>query len=286
MNAIVLLTDFGLADAYVAQMKGVLLSEAPDIPVVDLTHEVEPQNVAQASFLLATTLPHFPEGAVFCCVVDPGVGTDRRLVCAASRGRICLAPDNGLLSLVLEQDPNARTYDLTRFARRRPDTCATFHGRDIFAPLSARLARGSSPDSIGSRIDRNELVTLEPSRATADGDAVDCHVLHVDRFGNAILSLPVEPWNETLGAWPSVSLHGSEPGPAVRVSSYAELGRQSLIHVATYAELASGQAGILAGSQGFMEIAMNGVSAAQQLGLHPGGQIRLSSTSACGTGSK
>lgn len=281
MNAIVLLTDFGTSDAYVAQMKGVLLGEAPDNPVVDLSHNVEPQNVAQAGFLLASTLPHFPVGTVFCCVVDPGVGTDRRLVCAASQGRICLAPDNGLLSLVLERDANARTHDLTSFAKRRPDSSATFHGRDIFAPLAARLARGSSPESIGTRIDTSELVILEPACVSEKGDTITCRVLHVDRFGNAVLSLPDTPWSETLRGWNGIRLHDPEPGPAVRASSYTQIGRHTLDLVTTYAELSAGQAGILAGSQGYMEIAFNGASAAQALGLHPGGQVLLSPTSAC-----
>ncbi|MFW5734763.1 MAG: SAM hydrolase/SAM-dependent halogenase family protein [Oceanidesulfovibrio sp.] len=281
MNAIVLLTDFGSSDAYVAQMKGVLLTEAADNPVVDLSHNVDPRNAAQAGFLLASTLPHFPVATVFCCVVDPGVGTDRRLVCAASEGRICLAPDNGLLSLVLERDAKARTYDLTNFAKRRSDTSATFHGRDIFAPLAARLARGSSPESLGERIERDELVLLEPAHVDETGDTVSCHVLHVDRFGNAVLSLPADPWAETLRGWESIRLHGPEPGATMRASTYAELNEQILSLVSTYAELAGGEAGILAGSQGYMEIALNGMHAARTLALHAGSTVRLSPKSGC-----
>lgn len=259
---IALLTDFGLTEPYVAQMKGVLLQDCPEAQVVDISHGVEPFNLAQAGFFLDASRASFPQGTVFLVVVDPGVGGSRRLVCLASFGQLFLAPDNGLLSLLLDAPGRVRCFDCTDFlADSRSNT---FHGRDVLAPLAARLAAGQSPESLLPEISPDSLVRLpwsEPRYRDCES-SLHAHVLHVDRFGNCLLNLREEPWRAILAAWPRISLF--MPGEvAVRlVQSYADLDREEF--------------GLLAGSQGYLEVALRQASAARELGLRSGHALTLS----------
>jgi S-adenosylmethionine hydrolase len=248
---IVLLTDFGHLDPYVGQMKGVLLRESPDASVIDLCHEVDAHNVMQASFLLQASHSHFPPQSIFLNVVDPGVGSGRSIVLAKRENQLFLAPDNGLLSFLIDEqtlwwrvDTNVRTAS------------STFHGRDIFAPIAARLALGATPQSMGTPIARDMLVRRNLVWAPSEKDVLDCTVLHVDRFGNCLLNLRAENFPLHGGAW------------------ILDEGRV-VIKAATYADLAPGQLGLLEGSQGVMELAINQGSCALLLDLHPGRTIRL-----------
>ena len=246
--AIVLLTDFGLADPYVGQMKGALLRLAPEARVVDLCHDVRPHGILQAGFLLQASRGHFPDDSIFLVVVDPGVGSERSILLARLGGQCFLAPDNGLLTFLHGQGASWWRVDADTSPASR-----TFHGRDIFVPLAARLALGADPDSLGRAID--------PEQAWAEvGDGrLDCAVLHVDRFGNCLLNLRIE-------AMPS-------PGENWTLDDGRNVAR-----VSTYADLAPGQIGLLAGSQGVMELAVNGGSCAGLLSLAPGRSLRLTCT--------
>ncbi len=251
---IVLLTDFGLADPYVGQMKGALLRLAPAAPVVDLCHEVRPHCILQAGFLLEASRAHFPDGSVFLSVVDPGVGSARSILVARLDGQLFLAPDNGLLSFLHGQKASWWRADADTSNASR-----TFHGRDVFAPLAARLALGAGPGSLGRSIDPAEAVRLEQAWAEAGDGRLDCAVLHVDRFGNCLLNLRFEAM------------------PARGRSWVLDDGRGVAL-VSTYADLAPGQVGLLAGSQGVMELTVNGGSCADILGLLPGRAFRLTCT--------
>ena len=211
---VVLLTDFGLLDPYVGQMKGALARHAPDAPVIDLCHAVEPGNAAQAGFMLRASLEHFPEASVFACVVDPGVGTSRSVLIARAKGRFVLAPDNGLLAPLLDAAPEAAVLaaDISLF----PTASATFHGRDIFAPLAARLARGALPETLGRPVDASTLVRpAHPRAAFADG-RIDAQVAHVDRFGNCLLNMEEWYWLPRLLRAGRMSLPGGVPVRLVR----------------------------------------------------------------------
>lgn len=258
---VALLTDFGLTEPYVAQMKGVLLRDCPGARVVDVSHSVEPFNLAQAGFFLDASRPYFPEGTVFVAVVDPGVGGARRMVCLAKFGQLFLAPDNGLLSLVLDTPGEARCYDFSDFSAE--SRSHTFHGRDVFAPLAALLADGRDPGDLLPEIPQDSLLRLpwsEPEYQDCKS-ALLAHVLHVDRFGNCLLNLRVDPWRDILSHWPRITL--SMPG-AVDVRL-----------VRSYAELARNEFGLLAGSQGYLEVAMRQASAARELGLRSGHALTL-----------
>ena len=252
-----LVTDFGLSDPYVGQMKGVLARLAPLCPVVDISHGVAPFNVAQAAFFLAASEPHMPKDAVLLAVVDPGVGTGRKIVGVQRGERLFLAPDNGLLGFLLERgDEEFRTYDLTAAQEAAGEISNTFHGRDVFAPLAAWLAMGGRPENLGREIAPGDILRRDWTRPTVSETEATATVLHVDRFGNCVLNLRPGRF---------------APDRPVRVA-----GSDTVLRPAeAYAQLGEGAPGILAGSQGFMEIAVNLGSAHERFGLNLGDTMVL-----------
>lgn len=256
---VVLLTDFGLADPYAGQLRGALLRHAPDAAVVDLCHQVAPHNILQGAFFLKASRSAFPPESIFVCVVDPGVGTSRRLILVHKQEQFFLAPDNGLLSLVLDADGPARAWDVTP-ASGAPAS-ATFHGRDILAPLAARLVLGAHPRDLGGAVRTGDLARLAAAAPVAAGHRLHASVLHVDRFGNCILNLSISRWGDSLASMASLAL----AGPA----------ETSLTPVPAYGELPPGRLGLLRGSQGYLELALNQESAASRFGLSPGAPVTL-----------
>lgn len=255
---IALLTDFGLKDPYVGQMKAVCLQHAPGAELVDISHDVAAFNIIQAGFFLAASLPYFREGTVFACVVDPGVGTSRKIALVEQQGRFFLAPDNGLLSLILARDVPTEAYDATPADAPASNT---FHGRDIFAVLAARLAMGEAPQEMARPMRPKALVTSDWSRTSRSGGALVTSVLHIDRFGNCILNLPLHAWQETIASWGSAEL--------------VHPRRQPLTPGPSYGSLPQGGLGLLEGSQGYYELAVNRGSAARRVGLAIGDLVRL-----------
>ena len=179
MRRIALLTDFGTRDPYVASMKGVIAA-ATNVPVHDLSHEIAPFDVLEAAWFLKTVVPYWPKGTVFVCVIDPGVGTARRIVAAEVDGRVFLAPDNGLLTFVAD---DGRSVD--NAALFLPTKSTTFHGRDRFAPVAAAIANGLSLAVLGPRMELAKLRYAPP----AYGETVQGTIVAVDRFGNAITDI-------------------------------------------------------------------------------------------------
>lgn len=254
-----LLTDFGLSDPYVGQMKAVLARKAPACTVVDISHDVAPFNVAQAGFFLAASHVHFPEDAILLAVVDPGVGTDRKIIGLQLDGQLVIAPDNGLAALVLKASKakTVRAFDLSLAMDAPKSVSHTFHGRDVFTPLAAWMALGGSRTELGGEIDPSDLVSHDWSQPAVASDHAEGHVLHIDRFGNCVLNLPA-------GSLPEVATVTLSP-----------LSREPIHCVDTYGELGLGASGLLEGSQGFMEIAVNQRSAADKFGLTMGDAITL-----------
>ncbi len=263
-HIITLTTDFGLADPYVAAMKGVILGINPEAVVVDVSHEVAPQRIVQAVYLTGCAWPHFPPGSIHVAVADPGVGTERRAIVVEGAHGLYVGPDNGVLSAALPEEARSMTggegpaaipvpqgYHAFRIAEprfMRQPVSDTFHGRDVFAPAAAHLSLGVSPAELGEPVD--SLVALPPIRAgrRADG-ALAGHVVHADRFGNLVTDVRVEdlPLGRLL-----VEIAGrSVAGPA-----------------RTYAEAHGLTA--LVGSSGYLEVAAPGGSAAASLGADVG----------------
>jgi S-adenosylmethionine hydrolase len=200
---ITLTTDFGVTDAYVGTMKGVILSVAPKAVLVDICHQVPAHDVHAASFLLHQAVPFFPPDTVHLAVVDPGVGSERRAVAVRTQLGTFVAPDNGLLSLALSLAGVEEAVSLTNTDYWLPGASATFHGRDVFAPVAAHLANGIPLSSLGSRV--NDLVILPlPEPEFRSPDLTVAHVQYVDGFGNLILDitadqLPSKPVFEVAG---------------------------------------------------------------------------------------
>lgn len=257
---IVLLTDFGWSDPYVGQIKGALLSRVPECRVIDLTHDVPPYGLTQASFFLDASFSFFSEGTIFLSVVDPGVGGGRRIIALEALGHLFLAPDNGLLSLILERGQGT---GMRAFSFRNPielNICPTFHGRDLFAPLAAQLLSGDSPESLAYEIDPGDLVRHDWCAPVESEGSLHAHVLHTDRFGNVISNMRIQVWSERMDAPLHVRTHTA---------------RLPLQRASTYCEIEPGQLGLIAGSQGFFELAMNMGSAADMLSLRPGDGFSL-----------
>ncbi|HWO93289.1 MAG TPA: SAM-dependent chlorinase/fluorinase [Dehalococcoidia bacterium] len=261
-----LTTDFGYSDAYVAAVKGVILSICPEVDLVDVTHEIPPGAIEPAVFITGCAWPYFPPDAIHVVVVDPGVGTDRRAIALRTRSGIFIGPDNGALSAALSDDvrdlarshdglatlpPQVEARELTNKAFRRPSPSPTFHGRDIFAPAAAHLARGAPFDQLGPAV--HEVVALPPFRAgrLADGTLVG-RVMHVDRFGNLITDVRGE---DLAGTGVTVELRGTVIAGLAR--TFAE-GHGLLAYV---------------GSAGYLEIAKNGGRAADELRAAPGDAV-------------
>ena len=241
---ITLLSDFG--SLYPAQMKGSILSRARDAVLVDIAHDVPPQDVRAGAFALLISARHFPAGTVHLAVVDPGVGTERLGIVVESGGHLFVGPDNGLLIPAARSlgVPEAWMLDQAFFEGASP----TFHGRDVFAPAAAALASGAAPGSFGPRTAFKELLM---GSAEISDDWMEAEVVYVDSFGNVITNATEIPWDV-------VSLAG-----------------RRLQRARTYAEAAPDEPLITIGSHGFAEIAVRGGSAEGLFGLDPGDRILL-----------
>jgi S-adenosyl-L-methionine hydrolase (adenosine-forming) len=191
VKTITLLTDFGLKDPYVGLMKGVILSINPDIHLVDLTHEVEPQNVTEACFLIKESFPFFGKGSVHVCVIDPTVGSDRRAIVLEHDGHFFVGPDNGLFSLAI--DERSRAYQIENERYMQKDVSHTFHGRDIFAPVAAHLSLGLAPSALGKKVD--DPVLLLGLHPTIRGHTLTGKVVRIDRFGNLVSNISTGSFN-------------------------------------------------------------------------------------------
>lgn len=193
------MTDFGLRDPYVGIMKGVIKKVAPASEIIDLTHDIPPQNVRTAHFVLRHSCRHFPDGTIFVCVVDPGVGTDRRTIAVRAAGHYFVGPDNGIFSFLCDKGGEDRqVIQLTNadyFYMRNPS--GTFDGRDIFAPVAAHIDKGAILSDMGDPVD--DIVVLPIDECIDRGEETDIPLLHVDRFGNMIFAMTREQWETKTG---------------------------------------------------------------------------------------
>lgn len=253
---VTLTTDFGQRDPYVAAMKGVVLSGAPSALVVDLTHEIPPGDLFEASLFIAGSVSYFPEGTVHVVVIDPGVGTDRRAAVFRIGGHTIVAPDNGLITFLLETSRLEWAREITNPAWMRDEVSRTFHGRDIFAPTAAAIASGRDVEECGPLFE--DVVTIEVPPLVQMDDGIHMgEVIHIDRFGNII-----------------TNFRSGYVGRASRVAM-ADSSDSSFGIVATYVEIAPGAAAGLVGSGGYLEIAMNGEPASERLSVAQGDRVIL-----------
>jgi S-adenosylmethionine hydrolase len=258
-----LFTDYGWEDPYVAQLKGVILTINPDARLLDITHSVTPFNVVEGAYLLDQCSAEFPAGTIFVAVVDPQVGTARDpVLLETGKGKFFVGPDNGIFTQVIAHEGLAKAWilDKPQFFRAG-DISHTFHGRDIFGPIAARLAAGTDPEQLGTPV---KTLTLLPDKEPSfSAGLIFTQALHIDHFGNVILNLASD--NEL-----AAKLH---EGNLVKIS----IGRDnySAPLVKTYGEVEKGRLLLLYGGGGLLEIGMNQGSAAKQLKVQPGTAIFL-----------
>ncbi len=256
MSIITLLTDFGAASPYPAEVKGVLRG-ACRASIVDITHDVPPHDIAWGAHVLAAVAPAFPAGTIHLAVVDPGVGGARRPLAVASGGQFFVGPDNGLLMPAARAigTPRAYVIDTERFARR--PMSATFHGRDLFAPAAAALAEGLPVEDVGppaaSPIDLAERAPVREAQVLRG------QVSYCDPFGNIVTNIPAS-WLDQISG-PLALEVARDRVPARRARTFVDGARDELL--------------VLAGSSGTVEIAINGGDAAERLGLHAGDPAAL-----------
>lgn len=274
MNSVITLTtDFGADDAYVAIMKGVILSTNPEVNIVDITHSVEPQNVYQAAFILGYTYRYFPKKTVHVAVVDPGVGSERRGVILKTPSALFVAPDNGILSYVIDELSSAKgsvaqyspDQDLVTLGKGfevvaiteprfwRQPVSTTFHGRDIFAPVAATLTLDISPYELGEKITSLHVFPILKPLVDYQGNLIG-HILHVDHFGNLITNIK----------------KSDLPGKDIPIEVAGRLIQGITDYYAEGEELMA-----IIGSSGYLEIALKNGSAADFLNIGIGDEIKV-----------
>jgi S-adenosylmethionine hydrolase len=270
VNAIITLTtDFGLSDAYVAEMKGVVLGINPDARFVDICHTIRPQNIGQAAFVLHTAYRFFPQGTIHIVVVDPGVGSPRRGVLLHTSFADFIAPDNGVLSYIaqevsekpvtgdtvnLKKGTTAISLTETRFWNKQ--VCSTFHGRDIFAPVAAHLSLGTVPEEFGEKISNLTTIPLLYPHKTQNG--MTGHIVHIDNFGNLITNFRA----------PDL------PGENIVIS----VGGKKINGLSRTYQDGAGLLSLI-GSHGYLEISLKNGSASNFLGVGTGDQVKVHSLS-------
>lgn len=256
-NVITLTTDFGLQDYYVSAMKAVMLDIAPDVRLVDISHEIPSQDIMAGSWILQNSAMLFLPQTVHTVVVDPGVGTDRKPIALQIGDQFFVGPDNGIFSLLTEEK-DFRAVRLTNKKYWRDNPSKTFHGRDIFAPVSAHLSEGVDLEELGDPVD--DLVTYRWTVPIADKDGLEGMVIHIDKFGNLITNITESLLKDVIGD-KSVKIY---------------VGNTILHEIAaTFGAVTEGEPVAYIGSSGMLEIGINKGSAEQMLGVQKGAQVSL-----------
>lgn len=261
---ITLLTDFGVTDYFVGAMKGVILSINARAQIVDITHEIAPQAVSAGAFTLLAAYKDFPAGTIHVCVVDPGVGSSRRPVLVVTKDQFFVGPDNGIFSYIYEREESCRVFHLTAAEYFRKPVSATFHGRDIFAPVAAALSVGIAPSEFGEKItDYVRLETLAPIAESTE--TLTASIIHIDRFGNCITNLTPEHLTaEMFRSGARLEINGHTIKSFRRFFSENDSNPDELF--------------VIQGSAGFLEIAANRSNAAKMLNAQRGTKVKVLKT--------
>ncbi len=268
---ITLLTDFGTSDPFIGIMKGVILGINPGAVVVDLCHGTRAYDPAEAAFFLKTSYRYFPEGTIHLAVIDPGVGGPRRPLLAACQGHLFVAPDNGLLAPLAEEGGPLTVRAVTAARYFVHPVSATFHGRDIFAPVAAHLSLGVEPAAFGEQID--DYVRLHLPRPSPSGaSSLRGEILHIDRFGNLISNIARADLERLAAERPITALLARIAGSRVPIVAY-------------YAQVAPGAPGAVIGSSDYLEIFVHQGDASRFLGIGRGSEVVVSLEDAIGRNS-
>src|SRR6056297_431412 len=236
MKPVGLITDFGTADHYAGVMKSVIKTTAPGVDVIDITHGVKPFSIVNAQFMLDVSYPYISPDGVVAVVVDPGVGSGRAILIARDGGRVLVMPDNGIISAVIDRIEEVYEADTTEYTH----VSTNFHGRDIFAPLVAKLASGARCAELGQPV--TTFKTRPYPGYTVSSNGIAGQILHIDHFGNCVTSIPVDTFFKSSAQLFTVAKKGLA---------------LPTVTCATYTDLSNGSAGLLPGSSGYIELSMN-----------------------------
>lgn len=264
MALITLLTDFGLDDEYVGVMKGVITGIDADVRTVDVTHQIDPQDVAHGAFILAASFAFFPSGTIHVAVVDPGVGSGRRILAVEAAGHRFLAPDNGLLERVLDDQADAKIVSIENNRYFLSPVSQTFHGRDIFAPVAAHLSCGVALHQLGPIVDRQTMVTgVVPRCRFSSRHVIEGRVVAIDRFGNLLTNIDQRALEQLQRRFPDLAI-------TVR------LAKRCIHGIATdYQQAAQQMPLAIVGSRGLLEISVNCGNAHHLLGIDKKDMVRV-----------
>jgi S-adenosyl-L-methionine hydrolase (adenosine-forming) len=264
MSIITLLTDFGAGDEYAGLMKGVILSINPSAAIIDITHQIDAQDIVQAAFAIHSSYEYFPKGTVHLIVVDPGVGSQRSLLALEMKNQFFIAPDNGVLTLLFNEGKIASLTRITNSKYFLSSVSRTFHGRDIIAPVGAHLSGGIDVRKLGTKIDLREVVQIDElhARMTEDGELVG-KIIAIDNFGNLITNIPYKMLGELLQT-------GREKNIQVKIGSHLITGLSE-----TYDNVRSNIPLALVGSRGYLEIAVNKGNASRAVKAEKGDKVRV-----------
>jgi len=255
---VTLLTDFGTKDHYVASMKGVILRINPQCTLIDITHEVSPQNIQEGAFLLAGACPYFPKGTIHLSVVDPGVGSQRKPILLVTKNYFFIGPDNGFFTLAARKDGIKRIILLTHKKYFLPEVSATFHGRDIFAPVAGYLSLGANPQTFGERTDH--WMELDLGQPELKGDQLIGEVIHIDAFGNLVSNIDKKGFSRFIKDRPFLTRAGKRTIKGLKRG---------------YWEGKRNEPTALFGSSGFLEIAVREGNAQKFLKVKRGDPVRI-----------
>ena len=261
MPIITLLTDYGLRDSYVAEVKGAILKIAPEATIIDISHDIGNYDVEEGAFHLARSVPYFPEGTVHVGVVDPGVGGGRRPIIIEAHGAFFVGPDNGLLAPAAERLGVERIFEISNTRLLPQRVSEVFDGRDVFGPSGALLAKGVDPSELGPETsDYVRLPTYEPK---IDGRQVDARVIHIDGFGNLVTNVTYEVLDEI----------GARDGCTFSVNVHGEEFR--IPYVLRFSAVPEGALLMLVAGGGYLELSVNTGNAHERLGVERGDKVNL-----------
>lgn len=257
-GVITLITDFGTRDGYAGVIKGVTLKINPQVRLVDITHEVSPQDIFEAGFILKNSYRYFPDKSIHLVVVDPGVGSKRRAILLEAGDHFFIGPDNGVFTFIYESERVKRIVELTNKKYFLPHISNTFHGRDIFAPAAAYLSKGTPLEDLGEICD--DAVRIDIPKPETERGIIKGVVLHVDRFGNLMSNIPEVLFGELVGKGRYEISIGGEVLEDIKGS---------------YSEVKEGRALAVFGSSGYLEISVRSQNAQEKLKLNKGSEIKV-----------
>ena len=261
MTVITLLTDYGITDSYVAEVKGAILKINPDATIIDVSHDVGNYAISAGAFHMTRASPYFPEGTIHVGVVDPTVGSSRKAIIIKAKNMWFVGPDNGLMAPAADRIGYEQAWEITNLEMLPPKVSDVFDGRDVFGPTGALLSKGVSPDLIGTKID--EIIRLPYYQPELEGDGIHGNVIHIDGFGNTVTNITYE----------TLASAGIDDNTVFKLM--VDSKEYTVPYVRRFSAVEKGELLVLVAGGGYLEISVNQGNAGERLGVREGTKISL-----------